>query len=643
MNLRLAGALLIATLALSQELSDFDPPLEITVPTPPTAFQGGGRWHMVYELHITNLDSKEVVLQRLEAGGKRLEAKDLEPLLMRPGMPKLTFAEKLKLGAGLRAIVPMWITVDRIAQVPESLDHKLTITSGDPAKERSVSGFRVAARKGPPVIGPPLQGGEWLAANGPSNISVHRRAMLPHGGAFRVAQRFAIDFVRLRDNGRSFDGDAKVNANYRCYGSEALAVADSVVASIKDGIPENVPGPASRAVPITMATIGGNFVILDLGAGRFAFYAHLQPGSLRVKAGDKVRRGQVLGLVGNSGNSTEPHLHFHISDANAPLVSEGLPYAFAEFERQGSGFGWKPGSTPSEPRYMEMPLQNDVVRFPDNSAEARWKPVASWPPVPQSVKWDKPSSMTLDAAGRLLIFHRGAPALLRYDRAGKLAASWSSGYFKMAHGLKVAPDGSIWVTDAQRHVIVKFSAAGKELQVLGVADQQASDRTHFGGVADLAFLPNGDFYVADGYRNSRVVKFDKTGRYLMEWGKPGTGPGEFNLPHAIALDASGRVYVGDRENKRIQIFTLDGKFIEEWKAGSPYGLAFGPDGHLWMADGINNRVVRLDPKGKVVDAFTLPVETTDGTGGHMVAVDSDGSVYVAETGRYKVRKYRANY
>jgi murein DD-endopeptidase MepM/ murein hydrolase activator NlpD len=106
-------------------------------------------------------------------------------------------------------------------------------------------------------------------------------------------------------------------------------------------------------------------VILDLGQGRYAFYAHLQPGSLRVKLNDKVRRGQVLGLVGNSGNSTEPHLHFHVCDGNSPLASNGLPYVITEFQVQGKGFGWKPSTPPGpvETRSMELPSQNEVVRF----------------------------------------------------------------------------------------------------------------------------------------------------------------------------------------------------------------------------------------------------------------------------------------
>jgi murein DD-endopeptidase MepM/ murein hydrolase activator NlpD len=133
--------------------------------------------------------------------------------------------------------------------------------------------------------------------------------------------------VLIGSKGR-LNGDPFVNKNYSAYGSEVLAVADAVVAAIKDGIPENVPGPTSRAVPITSETVGGNFVVLDLG-GQFAFYAHLQPGSLRVKSGDRVTRGQVIGLLGNSGNSTEPHLHFHVSTGVSPLGSEGLPYAIA--------------------------------------------------------------------------------------------------------------------------------------------------------------------------------------------------------------------------------------------------------------------------------------------------------------------------
>ena len=204
---------------------------------------------------------------------------------------------------------------------------------------------------------PPLRGDNWLAGNGPSNSSGHRRALIPIDGRARIAQRFAIDWVRLNADGRTFTGDAKNNKNYRAYGSDALAVADGTVTEVKDGIPENVPGENSRAVPITLETVGGNHVILDIGHGRYAFYAHLQPGSLKVKLGDHVKRGQVLGLVGNSGNSTEPHLHFHLSDGNSPLGSEGIPYALESYDTKPKA------DAPATKHKMEIPAENEIVTF----------------------------------------------------------------------------------------------------------------------------------------------------------------------------------------------------------------------------------------------------------------------------------------
>ena len=165
-----------------------------------------------------------------------------------------------------------------------------------------------------------------MAVNGPGRDSGHRRALIATEGSARIAQRFGIDWVQRHPAGGTFQGDAKDNKSYRAYGAEVLAVANGLVVATKDGIPENVPGITSRAVPITSETVGGNHIVLDLGGGRYAFYAHFQPGSLKVKVGDRVTRGQVIGLVGNSGNSTEPHLHFHISDGVSPLGSEGLPY-----------------------------------------------------------------------------------------------------------------------------------------------------------------------------------------------------------------------------------------------------------------------------------------------------------------------------
>ncbi|HET9529601.1 MAG TPA: M23 family metallopeptidase, partial [Blastocatellia bacterium] len=354
-------------------------PVEMMVPIAPAPVRGDGKTHLAYELHLTNFSSQEMMLTGLEVmsgdGRPLAEYKGIElsSRLARPGVSPSV--DKLRLGGGLRAVAYLWLTFDEGSAVPASLTHQLTAEIYPPSDgaggqsaglEIKGKGAEIKVRADAPlVLSPPLRGERWLSGNGPANVSGHRRALVPVGGGSYIAQRFAIDWVQLREDGKTWAGDQLKNESYRCYGAEALAVADAVVVEVKDGIPENIPGATSRAVPITLETVGGNYVTLDLGQNRYAFYAHLQPGSIRVKAGDRVKRGQVLGLVGNSGNSTEPHLHFHVSNRNSPLASEGLPYVFDSFEVQGKGWGWKASDkdAPAEKRSMEIPLQNAVVRF----------------------------------------------------------------------------------------------------------------------------------------------------------------------------------------------------------------------------------------------------------------------------------------
>jgi hypothetical protein len=173
----------------------------------------------------------------------------------------------------------------------------------------------------PVVVAAPLRGSRWIAVNGCCD-STHRRAVLPINGAFHLAQRFAIDFLQLGPDGRFLTGPPEVLASYPAYGNAVLSVAPGVVVHIRDGLPDNVPGTVPPDP--TPETAGGNHVLVDIG-GRFALYAHLQPGSLRVRVGQRVAAGQLLGLVGNSGNSDSPHLHFHVADAPSPLAADGLP------------------------------------------------------------------------------------------------------------------------------------------------------------------------------------------------------------------------------------------------------------------------------------------------------------------------------
>ena len=239
----------------------------------------------------------------------------------------------------------------------------------------------------PRVIGPPLRGNHWVAANGPGNAPDHRRTILALSGQGRIAQRFAIDRVRLFDDGLTSKGDPSKNASYRAYGSDVLAVRgdECRVVAIRDGIPENVPDPVARAVPITPDTLVGNSILLDIGGGAYAVYSHLQPGSLRVNAGDRVRRGQVMALVGNTGNSTEPHLHFHIYPIEpAPSTRKACPTLSNRsrskpgrrmctpailpvgnsFGLTASGLAKRLTATPQK-RIAEIPMGDAIVAFRD--------------------------------------------------------------------------------------------------------------------------------------------------------------------------------------------------------------------------------------------------------------------------------------
>jgi hypothetical protein len=343
----------------------FGPQLELSVPFMPPAFTANGATHLVYELHLSNLGFNALALRRIEvldAGNDRLLARfergELNSLLRligsirRPGPSQARVTDLRQIPPGRRSVAFIWLTVPEGEQPPARLRHRVGVRDG------VVEGAAapVASADYAP-LGAPLRGDNWLAVNGPGNAAVHRRALLALDGSTRIAQRFAIDWVKFDDDGSTYTGDPESNAAYHAWGEEVLAVADAVVAHVQDGIAENVPGLMSRAVPITLETLAGNNIVLDLGDGRYAFYAHLQPGSVRVRTGDRVARGDVIALVGNSGNSTEPHLHFHV--ANGPtLANEGLPYSFERFSvRDADG-------NPVQ-RRADLPMQNSVVRFPD--------------------------------------------------------------------------------------------------------------------------------------------------------------------------------------------------------------------------------------------------------------------------------------
>jgi len=384
----LLGAVALAGVAGAQ--TQIPPSVEFNVPKPPTVAVSDSGAFLSYELHVSNLTPTAMYLRRVEVldANTRASVFTLADSALvraitrvapptcradqtnRPAVECLPASERTQIPGGIRAYVYLWIPVDA-KRPPAKLYHRLTLARiGTDSSDVVLEGTAIPVATGLAAISAPFHG-QWAAFNGPSNSSGHRRLVLGLDGHTAIGQRFAIDFLQLDSTGSSHRGDPAKNENYYAYGTPLMAVADGVIAATKDSIPQNVPGANSRAVPITMTTVGGNYVAIDIGQGRYALYAHLQPGSLRVKVGDRVKRGQVIALLGNSGNSTEPHVHFQIADGPTFLSSEGIPYAM-NFDVVGNcGISVTNGQAVIKCSHHApvavkggVPLQNELIRVP---------------------------------------------------------------------------------------------------------------------------------------------------------------------------------------------------------------------------------------------------------------------------------------
>ena len=275
--------------------------------------------------------------------------------------------------------------------------------------------------------------------------------------------------------------------------------------------------------------------------------------------------------------------------------------------------------------------------------------VPDWPQLPAALTLDRVVGVAIDSRGRIYVAHRGDRPLLcfhpdghllhevgaehhrrtiAYDLRGPVPIPIASRYW--LHGLHVDPWDNVWVTDVSRHLVMKFSPAGERMLTLGVDGESGCDDRHFFQPTHVCVTPSGELFVTDGYGNSRIVKFDHDGRRLVEWGRRGTAPGEFHTPHVITLGPDGLLYMADRENDRIQVFEPQGRIHAVWCGlHSVDGLYAAPDGLLYASAGIDNALLRFDLQGRLLDAWTEPGLFNYP---HAVAVASDGSIYVAETG-----------
>jgi streptogramin lyase len=305
-----------------------------------------------------------------------------------------------------------------------------------------------------------------------------------------------------------------------------------------------------------------------------------------------------------------------------------------------------------------------------NSQPNPYRTIENWGKLPEGRTWGSTSAVDIGPDGSIWVAERcGANTcagsnlapILRFDSSGNLLKSFGEGLFVFPHGIFVDKAGNVWITDAQGkdgkgHQVFKFSPEGKVLLTLGKAGVAGDGPDTFNQPSDVVVAPNGDIFVADGHggaSNARIVKFSKEGKFIKAWGKKGSAPGEFDTPHAIAMDSKGRIFVGDRGNNRIQIFDQEGKFIAEWKQfGRPSGIFIDKHDNLYVADSESRsenhpgwkRGIRVgSAKDGSVAAFIPDPEPDPDhkptSGAEGVAADSNGDIYGAEVGPKDVKKY----
>ena len=236
--------------------------------------------------------------------------------------------------------------------------------------------------------------------------------------------------------------------------------------------------------------------------------------------------------------------------------------------------------------------------------------------------------------------------ILVLNADGKVIEDWSqwNDQIVLAHNVEISPydpERHVWVVDREGAQIFKFTNDGKKIALhLGEKGKSGDDHYHFNWPAGLTFLPDGSFFIADGYRNSRIIKYDKNGKYLMEWGTKGDGPGQFNLVHGVAVDNTGRLYVSDRGNNRIQIFDQSGKYLDEWRNARTSHLILTQDGGIWAVAGENNRLVKFDLNGHVQTAWGVYGRFPEGFDDpHTFDLDAEGNLYLADTFNNRIDKF----
>lgn len=352
-----------------------------TTPRQITPAHHNGSWELVYELHIENCSKIDLTLRRLDVievqSGKLRMSLDGEALADVIGrMDRQEIDAVTRIPPGVEVIAYMTVEWSERMAPSITLRHRLTYsTDPDAPSIRTIEGgeFRVVS-DAPVVLGPPLRGGDWTPIYNDMWKLGHRRVIYTTEGVEHIPGRFAIDWIKVAPDGTHAKGDDTIPANWYGYRADVLAVADATVSVVMDDIPD--PRTVDTQKVVELQDASGNYVVLDLGDEKYAFYEHLKSRSIRVRAGDRVQRGQVIAQLGYTGQSTGPHLHFHVADANMTLNAEGVPYVFQNFktigafssaEQFGESKPWIPARV-IEHR-LEVPTAFSIVDFPPAAAK----------------------------------------------------------------------------------------------------------------------------------------------------------------------------------------------------------------------------------------------------------------------------------
>jgi len=280
----------------------------------------------------------------------------------------------------------------------------------------------------------------------------------------------------------------------------------------------------------------------------------------------------------------------------------------------------------------------------EDAPDLGYRPVPHGLQIPDGLEMGAPSSVVWTSRNHLVVFNRGPNPLMEFDADGSFVRSWGQGEYVRPHGMRLDPEGNIWTTDVNGHTVTKMNPDGKVLLTIGKKGQ-AGDASAglLNEPTDLTVNAAGEVFVLVGHGRGepRLVKFDSTGTLMTSWGGTGTGPGQFDTPHSIVVDQAGLLYVADRQNRRVQIFDEDGKYIKEWAyKGLPCGLHLHSDQQMYLASGFAGEILRLDKNGKALGRTGQPGKGLGEFGeAHYMTVAPNGDIWVADTVKPALHKF----